>query len=98
MEAIINYRQLAKEFWNNSVVGQSIIIQGQEQGIDFLATLEECDKEENMLDDGKGLRRKRQRPKNAIGGYLAQKLFRWQMEIRPVNGNGIKHYTVWRLQ
>jgi hypothetical protein len=93
-----DYVRLAREFWDTAKVGQSILIKGNDQGQHVIDVLNQCDKEENMIDDGKGLRRKRQRPKNAIGGYLAQKLFRWSSEVRPVDGKGLKHYTIWRIQ
>jgi hypothetical protein len=95
-----NYRQLAREFWETATIGQSILIKGQAAGEDALSELAKCDLAENMVDDGKGLRRRRSRPKNCIGGYDAQKQFRYQVETRPdpATGNGIKHYTIWRTQ
>jgi hypothetical protein len=89
-----NYIQIARDFWYQATIGQSLLIKGQAAGEIVLRTLEECDKEENMIDDGKGLRRKRQKPSKSIGGYISQRCFRWSSDVR----DGIKHYTIWRIQ
>jgi hypothetical protein len=96
-----NYRQLARDFWEQATIGQSVLIKGQAAGEDVLSELAKCDLAENLVDDGKGLRRRRERPKNCIGGYNAQKQFRYQVDLRPDEGGGgkaIKHYTIWRVQ
>ena len=43
--------------------------------------------------DGRARRKQRMMP-NQIGGYLAQKAFRWQK----VMNDGLPVYTIWRIQ
>lgn len=88
-------------FWQEAKIGQSITIIGEGEGYNAIKILENCDIEDNWIKDGKNLRRKRQRPKNAIGGWNAQKQFRYSVELRPDKAGGgkaIKHYTIWRTQ
>lgn len=91
---------IAKDIYNNyklhqscSVVGigEDIIPMGEKvlDGLRRLDTLENT-----YVGSDKRNRRKRVILPNTVGGYVAQKIFKWKQEIR----NKKMIYTIWRVQ
>lgn len=101
-----NVYNTARKIWDGFVIGQSGAIWGTvievnpdtgrnilvEKGKAVVDQLREFDRMENTIDCGK--RRKKQTLPDSIGGYVAQKIFRFKREI--VNED-IK-WTIWRRQ
>lgn len=93
------YEETAFKIYNNFVVNQNCTIRGMclvdgdpiPKGEMVIRKLDEYDKRDNI---GSGNRRKRVKPENSIGDYIAQKMFTWEMRIqdkKPV-------YMIWRRQ
>lgn len=91
---------IAQSIWYDMVVNQSCAIlgvviidkRGHALGKLVCDELEKLDRIENYEKDG--VRRKRTKPVNTIGGYLAQKIFKYKTQQID---NEIR-YTIWRLQ
>lgn len=94
----------AREIFYDFKVGQSTTIKGFERvgeeqelvpiGKLVVDELERLDLLENTRDEGGRIRRKRYKPPNTVGGYVAQKIFRYKQETR----NSKMIYQIWRLQ
>ena len=94
-----NWLQIAYGIFYDFEVNQSITVKGFDNevpvGQKICEELERLDLKENYFipPDGRP-RRKRYKPDNTIGGFVAQKMFKWKREIRDKK----MVYTIWRIQ
>ena len=96
--------EIAKEIFYTFEVNQSVTISGFiedehdmtviTKGEQVLKCLKDLDTAENYGYEGRKMRRKRVMLENTIGGFVAQKIFKYKNEKR---GNNIA-YIIWRLQ
>lgn len=100
-----DWYQLALSIFHDWEINQSVTIKGFVQtgedepvpaGQLICEYLEKFDKEANTFapSGDKKIRRKRYKPPNTIGGYVAHKMFKWKQEIRDHK----MVYTIWRIQ
>lgn len=105
IEATHSVKETAQLIFHQMIVNQSVAILGyvrddenmtvEEKGKLVIQELEKLDIEHNFQAHKDGaLRRKRSRMANSIGGFIAQKIFKY--ERREVDN--FPRYTIWRLQ
>lgn len=100
---------MAHKIYNDFKVGQSCTIKGfvfypgdytEEtpipKGLAVKEQLDFLDREENVYVPPNDLRprRRRVKPPNTIGDFVAQKMFRWEESTR----DGVIVYMIWRMQ
>lgn len=93
------YGEMSNKIFYQFEVGQNCTIKGFvydgemafPKGELVIKCLEELDLHENV---GTGNRRKRVKPPQSIGGFVAQKIFRWDKTTR----DGKPIYSIWRMQ
>lgn len=98
-----NWMMIAKDIYDkfevfqNITIGGAQLIDGEYYPIGKLVCgeIERLDRVDNTYGakDGR-VRRKRYLPENCIGGFVAQKMFKYKEEVR----NGKLIYTIWRMQ
>ena len=94
--------QIAKKIFNNFEVMQSCtitgyVISGGESFIKGELVINELyslDKLHNLRQQGNKMARKRKRLKDSIGGYVADKIFRYK---KTIDGSNVR-YNIWRYQ
>lgn len=94
---------IARMIYEEFKVDQSTCVDGFEtkvggrvesRGECVLKCLEQLDERDNTYENGDKRRRKRVKPMNTIGGYVAHKIFKW---AKVITDEGPK-YTIWRIQ
>lgn len=95
---------IAREIFYNFEINQSATISGFVTNVDtmeiftrgekIIENLERLDVTENFRNEGKRMRRKQVKLPNTVGGFVAQKAFKWSSEKR---GNTVI-YRIWRIQ
>lgn len=99
-----NYKVIGEKIFKYFALGQSctlkgVIIIGNDvisKGDAVIKEIEEWDKYKNTYpaQNGKQPRRKRVKPENSIGDYVAQKMFRYSKVTR----DGKPVVIIWRMQ
>jgi hypothetical protein len=96
-------KETAKKIFYHFVLNQSCLVKGfvvgsddlEEKGKLVLDELRRLDELENHIPNRSGkMRRRRNVLQNSIGGYVAQKIFRYKKETI----NSEVRYTIWRVQ
>lgn len=59
-----------------------------------LKEIDRLDRLDNVRKMGEKMTRKRKKPPNTVGGYVAHKIFQWEKNIVD---NEVR-YTIWRIQ
>lgn len=98
-----NNYQIALAIFDDFELNQSCTIKGFEKGPNgrleirgenIIKLLEDMDARSNMCKNGNRIRRKRVKPPNTVGGYVAQKIFKYHHDII----DSEPRTTIWRIQ